>query len=290
MSDSNCTRTGRNDTYPTINPKRAELSAEGKTVIVAGGFCQQLETSIALSFANAGATRIALLGPNESPLNTAESELASRFTELHVQKYTANFSKTESMGLAAHEIRVDLGAWDVFVLCRVQHAPSTPLTAADTDDWWVPFETGPRAIQLFAKHFLAKASPGASFMAVVPEGSIRRTGSAGSRISSADSAASLAVMRLCEIMAHETEKLRVFGVCSDLRWRAAATEDDEISQVSTPSDQLTADFLVWCASPEAEFLRSKIVSSSWDVRELMQRKAEIEHDPDLFRIKIGGYA
>lgn len=38
---------------------------------------------------------------------------------------------------------------------------------------------------------------------------------------------------------------------------------------------LPADFLVWAASPEADFLRGKIVYASWDVDELKERRSQI---------------
>lgn len=38
---------------------------------------------------------------------------------------------------------------------------------------------------------------------------------------------------------------------------------------------LPADFLVWTASPEAEFLKNKIVFAAWDVDELKGRRKEI---------------
>jgi hypothetical protein len=38
---------------------------------------------------------------------------------------------------------------------------------------------------------------------------------------------------------------------------------------------LSSDFLVWAASPEADFLRGKIVYASWDVEELKERKTQI---------------
>lgn len=38
---------------------------------------------------------------------------------------------------------------------------------------------------------------------------------------------------------------------------------------------LPADFLVWVASPEAYFLRGKIVYASWDVDELKDQRSEI---------------
>lgn len=42
---------------------------------------------------------------------------------------------------------------------------------------------------------------------------------------------------------------------------------------------LPADFLVWTASPEAEFLRNKIVFAAWDVDELKARTKEIVGGP-----------
>ena len=42
---------------------------------------------------------------------------------------------------------------------------------------------------------------------------------------------------------------------------------------------LPADFLVWIASPEAEFLKNRIVFASWDVEELKGRKREILGGP-----------
>jgi hypothetical protein len=42
---------------------------------------------------------------------------------------------------------------------------------------------------------------------------------------------------------------------------------------------LPADFLVWIVSPEAEFLKNKIVFAAWDVDELKSRKKEIVGGP-----------
>lgn len=39
--------------------------------------------------------------------------------------------------------------------------------------------------------------------------------------------------------------------------------------------ELAGDFIVWLASPEAEFLKGKFIWSNWDVDELKSRKKEI---------------
>lgn len=45
--------------------------------------------------------------------------------------------------------------------------------------------------------------------------------------------------------------------------------------------ELSASFIVWAASPEAEFLKGKLVWSNWDVDELKAKKAEIEGTLEL---------
>jgi len=55
------------NTYPAISPSRPELSARGKTVVITGGGTG-IGAATAHAFAEAGATRIALLGRREQPL------------------------------------------------------------------------------------------------------------------------------------------------------------------------------------------------------------------------------
>lgn len=45
--------------------------------------------------------------------------------------------------------------------------------------------------------------------------------------------------------------------------------------------ELAASFIVWAASPEAEFLRNKFVWSNWDVDELIAKKEELVNSLDL---------
>lgn len=51
---------------------------------------------------------------------------------------------------------------------------------------------------------------------------------------------------------------------------------------------LPASFMVWLASPEAIFLKSKFLWTNWDVDELMERAAEIEAGMEL-NIQVVGW-
>lgn len=52
--------------------------------------------------------------------------------------------------------------------------------------------------------------------------------------------------------------------------------------------ELPGHFLVWLASPEARFLKSKFVWTNWDVRELIDRAEEIKGDDHLLRVNLNG--
>jgi hypothetical protein len=45
--------------------------------------------------------------------------------------------------------------------------------------------------------------------------------------------------------------------------------------------ELSANFIVWATSPEAEFLKGKLLWANWDVDELKARREELEGSPLL---------
>ena len=61
------TTTFHSKTYPTLSPTRPELSAKGKNVIITGGGTG-IGAETARYYAQAGASRIAILGRREQPL------------------------------------------------------------------------------------------------------------------------------------------------------------------------------------------------------------------------------
>jgi hypothetical protein len=44
---------------------------------------------------------------------------------------------------------------------------------------------------------------------------------------------------------------------------------------------LAGNFVVWLASPQAEFLNGRFVWANWDVEELLQLKEKVAQDPNF---------
>lgn len=157
------TKTYRQDTYPAIDPTRPELSAKHKTVIVTGAG-SGIGSEVALSFAKAGAPNIALIGRTEKALENTKSTITTTCPETNVFIAVADVSKAESIGRAAHDIRVALGAWDIFANFAAVLPPASTIAGADEDASWQAFEITARFHFHFAKHFMPKARPNATFI------------------------------------------------------------------------------------------------------------------------------
>lgn len=291
VTPASFTKTFHNRSYPAISPSRKELSCKDKTVIITGAG-QGIGAATARSFAQAGATKIALIGRTESKLQTTKSEIESTHSNVTVYIATADVSNPESLGRASHEIRVTLGAWDIFVHCAGVLGGATPLTGADIDEWWSAFETNTKFVAIFAKHFLTKCRlPGATFIycnagaAHVPAQYLPAC--------SAYSASKLAAARLTEFLAKENTGLRVFSVHPGIVKTPLADEFIEspgaqpVEQFDEP--ELAGDFFVWCSSVESEFLRGRFVWANWDVEEMIQKKDELNNNPGLLTTQLAGW-
>ena len=167
----------------------------------------------------------------------------------------------------------------------------TTMVGADENDWWRAFEVHAKFAAHFAKHFLSKCRPNATFI---------NTNAASCHMSpglpktSAYSASKLAMAKLDDCLAQENPQLRVFtvhpGVVPTKMADKAIGLDNVPNEDFMDKPELPANFMVWLATPEAEFLKSgRFLWANWDVEELIARKAEIEADPLLFRITIGGW-
>jgi hypothetical protein len=62
---------------------------------------------------------------------------------------------------------------------------------------------------------------------------------------------------------------------------------DLLADFSFRTAELPASICVWLASPEARFLKGKLIWSNWDVEELIQRADEIKCST-LLNVNLNG--
>lgn len=77
------TKSWHDTIYDSISPSRPELSAKGKTVLITGGG-SGIGAETARYFAEAGASRIALLGRREQPLLDTKQSIQQKFPDVDV--------------------------------------------------------------------------------------------------------------------------------------------------------------------------------------------------------------
>ena len=289
------TKTYHHHTYSAISPTLPGLSAKGKTVIITGAGYGSIGAAAAYSFATAGATRIALIGKNLETLAKTRATLEKEQPQSKIHCEVADITDAESGGKAAHQIRAQLGAWDVFVHCSGYVPPKSTLTGSDFDDWWRAFEVNVKFIHHFAKHFLTKCRPHSTFICTMSSSVHRPVVSQNvvspDSASSSYSASQLAALRLIEFLAVQYPVLRVFSIypgvdetLQDHEYHLKHGGDDEKQGL-----KLGGDFMVWLASLESEFLRGRFVWTNWDVDELKAKAASIERDPAMLRPTMGGW-
>ncbi|KIX00902.1 uncharacterized protein Z518_09967 [Rhinocladiella mackenziei CBS 650.93] len=283
----------RKASYPAIDPSRPELSVKDKTVIVTGAGEGSIGASVVMAFAKSGASKIALIGRTVDTLQKTKDAVDQAYPETTAFVVVADISKTESIGIAAHHIRATLGAWDIFAHCAGFLPELTTMTGADEDDWWKAFEVNTKFSHHFAKHFLPKSRPNATYIST--NAATCHVPAALAPKNSAYAASKIAMVKLDEYLAEENPTLRVFtvhpGIIMSNMSKKFLGNDKEAAAGGVYDDpELPANFMVWLASPEADFLRSgRFLWANWDVPELIARKAEIEANPALFRINIGGW-
>ncbi|CAD6591509.1 MAG: hypothetical protein ASARMPRED_005468 [Alectoria sarmentosa] len=274
------TPTWHNDTYAAISPSRSELSVAGKTVIITGAG-SGIGRETAFAFANAGAKRLILLGRNEPSLEETKNHLPAN--GVSCSTYAASVTDEKVL----ESVAATAGTWDILVLNA--GFITTPVSIAGThvDDWWQSFETNVKGAITTVKAFLSTAnSHHAAVLGVT-------TGVSGFPATmlpglSAYAGSKLAQVRFLEFLAAENPNIFVATVHPGMVETAMFLKSGAQPEVM-PMDkvQLPAHFILWLASPEASFLRGKLVWANWDVDELKSQALEIQSGQQMTSGVIG---
>lgn len=295
------TTTWHDNTYALLSPSRPELSAKGKTVLITGGGTG-IGARTALYFAEAGASRIALLGRREEPLLDTKASIQKRYPGVEI--FTTPTDVTDKSHVdAAFAKFVGSSKIDVLVSNAAMIGPQDAVQDADTDKFLEAIHLNLKGTLNVAQAFLAYAAPDAVVIEINSSVAHLNFGPGFASYG----VAKLAVFRLWDSVGFANPGLNVFHVQpgvvdTDMNKEAGGVaavgfEDDgkrvdvlgeTIDEADFDLVSLPASFTVWLASPEAKFLKGKFLWSNWDIDELKARAEEIEGG-QTFNIGLGGW-
>ncbi|KEF53517.1 uncharacterized protein A1O9_10492 [Exophiala aquamarina CBS 119918] len=277
------TRTWHRKSYPAIFPSRAEVSAAGKVVFITGGG-SGIGKATAIAFAQAGAKVIVIFGRRLEKLQSAADEISKANPEgtTTVVIECADISQRVVLEAAFSSASNKAGKAkiDILVNNAALLKPINALTTYGEKELRESLEGNImgsfNVVQAMTPLLASKAK-------------ILNINSGIAHINPipgfwAYASLKIALVKMFDYLQDENPDLSIFNIQPGV----VTTELNEVSGIPGQDDvALPADFNVWLASPEAEFLKGKFVWANWDVDELKAHAKEIEESM-LLRVVLNG--
>ena len=144
--------TARHDTYPAVDPAKANL--KGKVVLVTGA-SKGLGKALAIAFAQAGVSGLALFARSDLSATKAAAEAAQRPGQgLTVLTINGDATKTADAAGAAKQVKDTFGKLDALINNAGYMEAVTSITDSDPEDWWRSWEVNIRGTYEFTRAFL----------------------------------------------------------------------------------------------------------------------------------------
>ncbi|KAL6874620.1 NAD(P)-binding protein [Trichoderma longibrachiatum] len=279
------TKQYHHEPYAAIAPTRPELSTEGKNVVITGGG-GAIGAAMALSFAQSGASSIALLGRTEAALLKSKQAVNKAYPATDVRIITANVADEASVRAALEKFASVAGKkLDILVANAGTLPDPGTVLASDASQWWSGFEVNVRGQFNLVRAFMPLAEKNATLINVTS--SVAQLPFVPG--SSSYHGSKLAAVKVFDYLHFENPELRVLQfhpgvVQSSLSQKSF---DSGIPRPTMDDAFLPGNFAVWCASSESESLRGRFLWANWDVEELKEKAKGFEGGSQLTMGLIG---
>ncbi|ETS79368.1 hypothetical protein PFICI_09221 [Pestalotiopsis fici W106-1] len=275
------TESWHSEPYPFISPKRQELSAAGRNVVITGGGTG-IGKAIGIAFAQAGAQSVAIIGRRLDRLEIAAREIQAAGHSTRVLFETGDVEKRESIEAALDSIVAKVGKIDIFAANAGMLPTEGPVSNYDEAELRRCIKTNILGAFNSVQAFMHCAAPGAKLFNIGSGiGHLAPMPEIPGVFSYAASKA--AALKIFEYFAFENPGFHTVSIQPGI----IATEINPNITEGADQVELPAHFLVWLASKEAEFLKDKFVWANWDAQELLARADEIQSSM-LLRVSLNG--
>ncbi|KAL2067368.1 hypothetical protein VTL71DRAFT_1793 [Oculimacula yallundae] len=286
MAFPSYTKTFHTTSYPAIDPANAALSTAGKVVFITGGG-SGIGARIAHAFAKAGSTQISIYGRTRSTLLATKASIEALYPLTQVQTHTGSLTDSTALNLALSLTTQTFSRKISILISNAAHLPiPTHLSTSVPADWFAGMETNVLGNLYLLQAFLSHSVPVSDSDSQLEKPIVVHVSTGLAHVSadkmSAYSVSKLAATRLWELFAVENPGVRVVNVHPGVVETEMNRRAMEGGLVLPFDDvELSASFIVWSVSREAEFLNGKFLWANWDVDELKAKREVIESTSEL---------
>ncbi|KAF2865669.1 hypothetical protein BDV95DRAFT_612537 [Massariosphaeria phaeospora] len=269
----------RRAVYPAIEASNPQNSVQGLSVLVTGA-TRGIGKAIALAWAQAGASRIAITGRDASLLAAVSAQITAIAPSTTVFAAVADAGDEAATRKLWADVQAAIGRVDVLV-CNAGvfsegQADFPVLGVMEPGRWWADFEVNVRGPYLHIYSFLQQfRTPNDGIQQ--PTGTVIVVTSGAGALTmpgmSAYSISKLADLRLSQFLHAEHPTLRTFALHPGMAPTDMAPPRFAALNLDPP--ELAAGLTLYMAQPRADFLRGRYVSVNWDVEEMERHSGEI---------------
>lgn len=310
-------KTHWHDVYPRIDPRKGgplQYASKDKILLITGA-SKGIGRSIALSHAPTHPKTIILTARTTDQLDSVASEIAAIDSNIKVIKGSVDVTDAQAVNTFFVNLREveEVGRMDVLFNNAGYLEPCLPFAQQDIADWTRTIETNIIGVGNVTHQFLRH-----NFMTVggSPDGTTEGKNKTALKNVSVITTSSFGAIacnpglsayqpsktwtnRFTQFLDAEYGTLSSFGeeglralcfhpgsIPTDLAQNLPKAYLDHWRENGHDSLELSGAFTAWLLTPEADFLRGRYASATWDVDELVAMKQEIL-DKDMLKVRVG---
>ncbi|KAM0522523.1 hypothetical protein ACHAPE_002114 [Trichoderma viride] len=287
MSFPSPTTIYHNNPSPVIDPTQQHLSAAGRIVLVTGGGTAIGKATVE-AFAQAKADHIFLVGRRLNILTEVEQKLSGTYPQTKFHAIQTDIAKEDEVKSLFQKIN-NVGFLDILVASAGYLPEPGKIAVTETSDWWKGYEINVLGTYLLAKYFInqSQAPRGKPVFIGVNTGANHLGPAAGPM--SGYLTSKIATASVVEFFQAEYPDIRAFNVSPGMVQTDMSAKSNVKGYAFDDSPSLMANFAVWLAGPDSDFLNGRFVWANWDVEELIAAKDKIAANPEQLRVIVGGW-
>jgi len=267
------TKVMHHDVYPSISPSNPDLSVTGQTILVSGGG-SGIGLATAKAFAQAGAKTIIIVGRRSTKLEEGRTALLATNPQTNILTFTADVASKESVSALWDKIDDAKLRIDVLVNNAGVSVMGSPIGKTDPDQWWQVQQINLLGTYLMVYGYIALLDKWADNDRATIINVSSQVGVSSFPGSSSYAVAKLGMAKLSDMIHAEYPNIRSFAIHPGIIYTDMSV-GSPIAPHSIDTVDLAGGYMLYLASPRADYLRGRYSTANWDVDEMEAHKDEI---------------